>query len=246
MSKHGIALVSPLAVAVLLLGGPMVMSARGQEPPPEIRAEIAKVRAELERNRAVQAELEARLRRLTAQAEAAAAAQRQGKDGGRALRELLKERERNILELETRVKAQQHEMVQQRIRAETLQRRNEQLTNEVQKLTGELLRLKGRREPAPVEPRRDGPNPPPNKVKGTIVEVSPRETGLVTLSVGAEDGLQTGHTLEVYRLKPEPKYLGRLRVVSVQPRRAAARLEDARTRARVTLRPGDAVASELK
>jgi hypothetical protein len=63
---------------------------------------------------------------------------------------------------------------------------------------------------------------PPGEVKGTIQDVD-RRSGLVSLSLGSDAGLQVGDTLEVYRLKPKPVFIGTVRVVDVAPRRAVAR-----------------------
>jgi hypothetical protein len=70
------------------------------------------------------------------------------------------------------------------------------------------------------------PNPPPQDVHGTIFEADP-QTGLATISLGRDSGIQKGHTLHVYRLVPNPKYLGRLEILETDARRAVGRLADA-------------------
>jgi hypothetical protein len=35
----------------------------------------------------------------------------------------------------------------------------------------------------------------------------------VTISIGSDDAVSTGQTLEVYRLKPRPEYVGMIRVL---------------------------------
>jgi hypothetical protein len=42
----------------------------------------------------------------------------------------------------------------------------------------------------------------------------------VELSIGSDDGLVVGHELEVWRTKPIPDYLGKIRIESVEPDRA--------------------------
>jgi len=68
------------------------------------------------------------------------------------------------------------------------------------------------------------------------------KSGLLTINVGSDAGLQTGHTLEVYRLKPEAKYLGRVKVVEVTAGEAVCQPLD---KLADTIRPGDSVASRL-
>src|SRR5262249_10327003 len=53
-------------------------------------------------------------------------------------------------------------------------------------------------------------NPPAENVEGMVTKVD-AQTGLVTVSVGSDDGVQKGNTLEVYRLNPA-KYLGTVRI----------------------------------
>jgi len=63
----------------------------------------------------------------------------------------------------------------------------------------------------------------------------------VELSLGGDDGLQAGHEVEVYR---NDKYLGRLRVVSVEPDRSVAVVVPQFVRG--VIQRGDRVATRLK
>ncbi len=64
--------------------------------------------------------------------------------------------------------------------------------------------------------------PPPGDVKGTIQAID-SQAGLVSLNLGSDAGLQAGTTLEVYRLKPKPLFVGTVRVVGVTPTQAVAK-----------------------
>jgi len=64
--------------------------------------------------------------------------------------------------------------------------------------------------------------PPPEDVRGEIREVGAE--GLVAITIGSDQGLLRGHTLEVYRLEPKPQYLGRLRILDVEPQQAVGKL----------------------
>lgn len=66
-------------------------------------------------------------------------------------------------------------------------------------------------------------NPPPEDVEG-VIEETDAKTGLVTISIGSDSGVNVGNTLEVFRIKPEPKYLGTIKIVDAQPKKAVGRL----------------------
>jgi hypothetical protein len=83
-------------------------------------------------------------------------------------------------------------------------------------------------------------NPPPEDVKGTIKAVAAGD-GLVTINLGSDSGLARDHTLEVYRLKPTPQYVGIVRILDVRPNEAVGKLTVRRGQVQV----GDEVASEI-
>ncbi len=65
----------------------------------------------------------------------------------------------------------------------------------------------------------------PPRLEGVVLAVN--ANGLIELSIGSDDGLAVGHTLEVFRLSAEAasnKYLGRATVVKVEADRAVARV----------------------
>jgi Cu/Ag efflux protein CusF len=81
-------------------------------------------------------------------------------------------------------------------------------------------------------------NPPAEKLDGVVKQVDVA-AGLVTISIGSDAGLQKGHTLEVFRIKPQPRYVGTLTVVEVQPTTAVGRVKGGKDAVQV----GDLVAS---
>jgi hypothetical protein len=83
-------------------------------------------------------------------------------------------------------------------------------------------------------------NPPAENVEGLIKQIDAK-SGLVTITLGSDAGLAKGHTLEVFRLSPAPKYLGTIRIVEVTATQAVGRPTE-RTAA---LQLGDRVASQL-
>jgi hypothetical protein len=114
--------------------------------------------------------------------------------------------------------------------------RNKRLEERIAELEKDNARL--RKEGAPAR----GPaKAAPEGVEGLIKSVD-EKSGLVSLSIGSDAGLEKGHTLEVYRLKPAPKYLGQVEVVDVTPTQAVARPVG---KARDAIQQGDSVSSGL-
>jgi len=59
----------------------------------------------------------------------------------------------------------------------------------------------------------------PPAVTGLIGRVDPQNKK-VEITIGSDDGLVPGHELHVYRTIPRPEYLGRIRILSVDPDQA--------------------------
>ena len=67
--------------------------------------------------------------------------------------------------------------------------------------------------------------PPSDDVEGVVLEADAK-SGLVTISIGIDSGIKAGSQLGVYRLKPNPKYLGKIEILAAQEHRALGRLTD--------------------
>jgi hypothetical protein len=91
---------------------------------------------------------------------------------------------------------------------------------------------------APTKKDEADRHPPKSDAEGTVREVDAKN-GLVIVTVGADQGLRAGHTLEVYRLQPKPMYLGTIKIVQVQANEAVAR--PVKALAAETIRKGDRV-----
>ena len=61
----------------------------------------------------------------------------------------------------------------------------------------------------------------PPDVEGEVDKVDSNNRR-VEITIGSDDGLVVGHELHLYRLGPEPKYLGKVKIISVDPDRAVA------------------------
>jgi hypothetical protein len=119
------------------------------------------------------------------------------------------------------------------VEANLLKERNQRLEERIRELEKERVR-----EPIKPMPMK---NPPAENVEGLIKKVD-ATANLVTISIGSDAGLAKGHTLEVYRLKPSPKYLGTIRVVEVSPTEAVAQFVG---KTAAPPEPGDHVASKI-
>jgi hypothetical protein len=126
------------------------------------------------------------------------------------------------------------------IEAKSFKNRNEQLVatiKNLEKKNQELLAKGG--TGAGGASRAVSDNPPPENVEGLVKKA---EGNLLTLSIGSDSGLAKGHTLEVFRLEPTPKYLGKVLVMEVWPHAAVAKPVP---KPLGTIQEGDHVASKI-
>ncbi len=111
--------------------------------------------------------------------------------------------------------------------------RNAQLTEQVAGMTTVMRRhdLNPATRPGDVKPR----------VDGYVSDITRRAgSESIEVTIGADDGLKRGHTLEVYR---GGKYLGRAEVLQTTPDRAVARIIPSLKKWRI--QEGDRVATRL-
>jgi len=85
---------------------------------------------------------------------------------------------------------------------------------------------------------------PPN-VEGEVTKVDAKGTTL-EISIGKDDGLVEGLELVVYRTKPTPEYLGKVRVISVDPDQAVVRVIDGKTYHGKKIQEGDSVSTKVR
>ncbi len=115
-----------------------------------------------------------------------------------------------------------------------IQNRNKQLEERIRELEKENERLR-KKDGTPA----GGANRPAEKVEGLVKSVDAK-SGLVTISIGSDAGLAKGHTLDVYRLKPAPKYLGQIEIIDVSPTKAVGKPLG---KAKDAIQEGDSVSS---
>ena len=128
----------------------------------------------------------------------------------------------------------------------------QELTDQLQQGEGELRRLKARHEELTAQIGRlklvadvhgldphapvDGSAP---NIDGIVTAI--RDKNLIEISIGRDDGLKKGHTLEVYRRGGA--YLGRVVIIEANPDRAVARIVPEFRQG--LIRKGDRVATKL-
>jgi hypothetical protein len=84
----------------------------------------------------------------------------------------------------------------------------------------------------------------PPDVEGEVLRVDPKGT-TVEISIGKDDGLVVGHELTVYRTKPLPEYIGKVRILSVDPDQAAARVIGSTYHGK-KIQEGDSVSTKVR
>lgn len=151
------------------------------------------------------------------------------------------DRDNRMLEMQKEKDEFRHRAVAAELNLKSEQERNSQLLAEVERAhqaTTVRAPATGGTPTNRVTPDR---YPPPEDVEGIVTQVDP-QTGYITLSIGSDAGLRKNNTLEVYRLKPEPKYLGTVQILDVRPKESVAKPIGTR---RITILPGDTVAKDV-
>ena len=103
-----------------------------------------------------------------------------------------------------------------------LTERNQQLNERLTQLEGFVVRTRGKLpNKTELDEAAEGPPPPPD-VEGIVQEVN--ESGkYIVISLGEDDGIRKDQELDVWRYKPEPKYVGKVRIFLTEATRAVAK-----------------------
>lgn len=160
------------------------------------------------------------------------------------LNAVIKERETLIVQLEAdskvfRVNAQNYQQI-----ANARQIQNENLLEQLRGVTLELARLRSGVTPdTMVIANPNQPNPPAAKIDGKVEIV---DGNLVQVSLGTDHGLGKNHTLDVYRVRPDAKYLGMIRIVDAKHHSSVGQLIPMGNAAfRPQIKQGDLVTSKI-
>lgn len=155
------------------------------------------------------------------------------------------DRESTIVQLQASVKVFRQQAQQFETQSRTRQIQNEHLLEQLREATLALSREKAGVTPDRMRVRNpNDPNPPAFKIDGKIEKV---EGTLVQLTLGTDHGLQEDNTLDVYRLQPNPQYLGMVRIVDARHHSSVGRLIPSGSGAsKLQPREGDLVTSKFK
>lgn len=83
----------------------------------------------------------------------------------------------------------------------------------------------------------------PPKVAGEVLRVDPR-TQTVEFTNGSDEGLVVGHEMVVFRTKPRPEYIGKLRIIEVDPDQSVGRVIGTTVNGK-KIKEGDIVSSTI-
>jgi hypothetical protein len=164
------------------------------------------------------------------------------------LTEVIKKREEEIAKAQLEVTKYRTAALQAQDQARTASLRATNLLEQLKQKELQLAKERAGTTGMQVASVRDPhyQNPPQAYVKGKIEKINATDRGLVQINIGSDVGIQENNTLEIYRTRPEPTYLGRLRIVDVHHHTAIGRLMRTGAGAPPPLREGDEVASTIR
>jgi hypothetical protein len=84
----------------------------------------------------------------------------------------------------------------------------------------------------------------PPTVRGQILRVD-AQNKRVEISIGSDDGLVPGHELNLYRIKPRPEFLGKIKILSTDPDQAVGQVVGNTVNGK-KIQEGDIVSSTLR
>ncbi len=129
-------------------------------------------------------------------------------------------------------------MVEAQIAASSERERNNNLLNQVEKLTKEVQKMQ---QTGPAGALAAHKNPPAEDVEGVVKATDP-QSGYVTITIGSDQGIHKGNTLDVYRLRPDAVYLGVIEILAVHANEAVGKPI---MRMRGQIQAGDRVSSTI-
>lgn len=84
----------------------------------------------------------------------------------------------------------------------------------------------------------------PPAVQGEVSRVDAQNRSL-EITIGSDDGLVPGHELFLYRTKPQPEFLGKIKVITVDPDQSVARVIGSTVNGK-KIKEGDIVSSTIR
>lgn len=162
------------------------------------------------------------------------------------LNKSISDRETLIITLQADLKSMNNTARNYESIARARQIQNENLLEQLREMTQKLARIEAGVGPDVTAVRNpNDPNPPAVTVDGRIEKVHDTDSSLVQVTLGTDHGVNKNHTLYVYRTRPEPTYLGMIRIVDAYHQKSVGRLVHTGTGPRPQLRPDDMVTSKI-
>lgn len=184
-------------------------------------------------------EAEARMEVLKLESSKAVAISEAMKVEIKSLNDQIKEDRDLVMKLGIQNKEYKQEAIKARTDLDSALDRNKQLLAKLVETDRKLAALQGDRA---AQAGREAVNPPPDDIYGRVVDVDDA-TGWVRINLGSDSGIVKNNTLEVYRLKPRPAYVGTIKIYDVRPNEAIGKLMGAGPRGRI--QKDDEVASRI-
>jgi hypothetical protein len=208
---------------------------------------IADLKSKLELSEKVKVDAEAKLLEankrvddLDARVKQATAAMEGMKVEIKSLDDRLGESQQLILKLGLDNKKYKAEAIKATTDLQSALDRSDQLLQKLVEADKKISFLEG--DAAAKAGQRELKNPPPDDIRGRVT-VTDDTSGYVTINLGSDNGVSKGNTLEVYRLKPRPQYVGTMRVYDVRPNEAVGKLMGTGPRGKIL--KDDEVASRI-
>lgn len=157
----------------------------------------------------------------------------------------IQDRQALIVKLELDIKVVRVELGDLKGKYQTALSRNEGILEQLQAFSKQnAMKEQGINPDRPAIKTATDRNPPAVLVNGKVEKVEGTEW--MEISLGTDHGVNKNDTLDVYRLQPEPKYLGMIRIVSANTHKSVAKLVPSGNQGfRPVLRAGDLVTSKV-
>jgi len=155
-------------------------------------------------------------------------------------------RDATILDLQNDNRKYRTEAISQKNTADAMQKRNESLLEQNQDTLRKLQLRDVIGSDSVLVRDPNAPNPPPTDMHGKVDKIDTRDRTLVQISLGSDQGLKLHHTLEVFRMNPQPQYLGMIRIEDVREHSAVGKLIRNSISGTHALQVGDIVATSTR
>jgi chromosome segregation ATPase len=156
-----------------------------------------------------------------------------------ALQKLLAEREQKITDIDLQMATLRDQKVQFEVQYKAAKEKLNSLMTQNEALVKENGQLKAQLGNIQTLPSTVTKTVPPEDARGTVKTV---QNELATITIGTDAGINVGNVLQVYRVRPQPEYLGTLTILAATPHEAVGRLSGAK---RSQVRVGDEVAARV-